>query len=178
MVAHGSALLIPFLAEATSESTVLTALIAVTALYLLSEALRLKGERLPLITEFTLRMSVEDEKGHFIARPVYLAAGVILSMVVFPKTVSYAAITIVAVGDPVASYYGQRFGRTHIGAKTLEGFGAGSIASFAAALLWVYPSLALIGSLAGMSLELLGIFDDNLTIPIAAGSVIFAASVL
>jgi len=178
MAVHASALLVPFLAEATSKSTVLTAFIAVTALYLVSEALRLKGGRLPFITEFTLKMRRDDERTHFIARPVYLAAGVILSLLLFPKSVAYASITIVAVGDPVASYFGQRFGRTRVGGKTLEGFAAGSIVSFAGALLWIYPNLALIGSVAGMLLEFLGIPDDNLTMPIGAGSAMVIACIL
>jgi dolichol kinase len=175
---HASALLIPYLTEATSKSTVLTALIAVTALYLVSEAYRLKGERLPLITEFTLRMSREDEKTHFVAGPVYLAAGVILSLLLFPKSSAYASVTIVAVGDPVASYFGQRFGRTHVGRKTLEGFAAGLIVSFAGALLWVDPNLALIGSVAGMLLELLGIPDANLAMPIGADSAMVIACII
>jgi len=178
MAVHASALLVPFLAEATSKSTVLTALIAVTALYLVSEALRLKGGRLPFITEFTLRMSREDERTHFIARPVYLAAGVILSLLLFPTSIAYASITIVAVGDPVASYFGQRFGRTRIGRKTLEGFVAGSIVSFAGALPWVHPNLALIGSAAGMLLELLEIPDDNLAMSIGAGSAMVIVRIL
>jgi len=178
MAVHVSALLIPYLTEATSKSIVVTALITVTALYLVSEALRVKGERLPLITEFTLRMSREDERTHFIAVPVYLAAGVILSLLLFPKSIAYASITIVAAGDPVASYFGQRFGRTRIGRKTLEGFAAGLIVSFAGALLWVYPNLALVGSAAGMLLELLGISDDNLSMPIGAGLAMVIASFL
>jgi dolichol kinase len=52
------------------------------------------------------------------------------------------------------------------------------LVSFAAALLWVPPYLALTGSLAGMLLELLGIFDDNLAIPIGAGSAMLIASIM
>jgi len=52
------------------------------------------------------------------------------------------------------------------------------IVSFAAALLWVPPHLALLGSAAGMLLELLGILDDNLAIPIGAGSAMLIATIL
>lgn len=178
MAVHGSALLIPFLTEATSKTIVLEALIVVAAFYALSEALRLEGARLPLITEFTLRMSHDDERPHFVARPIYLAAGVLLSLVLFPRNAAYASITIVAVGDPVASYIGQRFGRRRIGRKTLEGFAAGLVASSVAALLWVHPATALIGSVAGMSVELIGTVDDNLTTPIGAGLAMIVAGVL
>lgn len=60
----------------------------------------------------------------------------------------------------------------------MEGFAAGSIVSFAAALPWVYPNLALVGSVTGMSLELVEKLDDNLAIPICAGSAMVIASIL
>ena len=178
MAVHASAILIPALAYATSKSIALTALIGVTALYSLSEALRLSGRRLPFITEFTLRMSRDEERPHFATPPIYLAAGAILSLAFFPEGIAYAAIAIVALGDPVASYVGGRFGRTHIGQKTLEGFVAGLIVSFSAALLWVHPSLALVGSAVGMLLELLGLLNDNITTPIGAGLAMIIASIL
>lgn len=178
MVVHVSTFLIPFLVEATSKSAVTLALVATTVVYVLSEALRLKGKRVPLITRFTLAMSRENESLHFVAAPVYLAVGITLSLLVFPKNIAYASITIVAVGDPMASYVGRRLGRMHVKGKTLEGSTAGLIVSFAAALLWVPPYLALMGSLVAMLLDLLGILDDNLTIPIGAGSAMLIASIL
>ena len=177
-VVHLVALLIPFLAEATSKSIILAILIAVTITYILSEELRLRGKQLPLITKFTLRMSRENETPRLVTAPIYLAVGVIMSLFLFPKNIAYASIAIVAVGDPMAAYFGRRFGRIHIGKKTLEGFAAGVIVSFTIALMWVPPYLALAGSVAGMLLELLGILDDNLTSPIGAGIVMSIASIL
>jgi dolichol kinase len=178
MVVHAAVLVIPFLVEATSKSTVLVALVATSVVYVLSETLRLKGKRVPLITRFTLAMSRENESLHFVAAPVYLALGTSLSLLAFPRNIAYASITMVAVGDPVASYVGRRFSRIHVRQKTLEGFTAGLIISFAAALLWVPPYLALAGSVVGMLLEFLRIPDDNLTIPIGAGSAMLIASIL
>ena len=178
MVVHASVCLIPFLVEATSKSTVLVALAATSVVYVLSETLRLKGRQVPVITRFTLAMSRENESLHFVAAPVYLALGTILSLLAFPRNIAYASITTVAVADPVASYVGIRFGRIHVKQKTLEGFAAGLIVSFAAALLWVPPYLALTGSVVGMLLEVLGVLDDNLTIPIGAGSAMLIASIL
>lgn len=175
---HVSALLIPFVTEVTSKFTVVVALVATTAAYVLSEALRLRAKNVPLITRFTLAMSREDESSHLVVAPIYLAVGVVLSLLAFPKNIAYASITIVAVGDPVASYVGRKLGRVHVRQKTLEGFVCGLIVSFVAALLWVPPYLALVGSVAGMLFELLGILDDNLTIPIGAGSAMLIAAIL
>ncbi len=175
---HTSALLIPFIAEVTSKWTVVMALVATTVVYILSEALRLRAKNVPLITRFTLIMSREDETPHLVVAPIYLAVGVVLSLLAFPKNIAYASITIVAVGDPVASYVGRKLGRIHVRQKTLEGFAGGLIVSFAAALLWAPPHIALAGSAAGMLLELLGLLDDNLTIPIGAGSAMLITSIL
>lgn len=177
-VVHASVLLIPFLVEATSKPTVLVALVATTLVYVLSESLRLNGKQVPLITRFTLAMSRDSESLRFVAAPLYLALGVILSLLVFPKNIAYASMTITAVGDPMASWVGNRFGRTRVERKTLEGFAAGLLVSFATALLWVPPYLALMGSLAGMLLELVEFLDDNLTIPIGAGSAMLITSIL
>lgn len=164
--------------EATSKSTIVAALIATTFAYTISEALRLRGRNLPLITRFTLAMSRQDERPRLVTAPIYLAVGVVFSLLAFPKSIAYASITMVAVGDPVASYVGRRFGRILVKQKTLEGFAAGLIVSFAVALFWVPPYLALAGSLVGMLLEVLGILDDNLTIPIGAGSAMLILSIL
>jgi len=175
---HASALLIPVIAELTSKSMVIAALAATTVVYILSEVLRLRAKSVPLITWFTLVMSREDEGTRLVTAPIYLAVGVVLSLLAFPKNIAYASITIAAVGDPVASYVGRKLGRIHVRQKTLEGFAGGWIVSFAAALLWVPPHLALVGSAAGMLLELLGLLDDNLTIPIGAGSAMLITSIL
>jgi dolichol kinase len=175
---HASALLVPFIAELTSKSTVITVLAATTVFYILSELLRLRAKNVPLMTRFTLAMSRENEATRLVTAPIYLAVGVILSLVAFPKNIAYASITIVAVGDPLASYVGRKLGGIRVRQKTLEGFTAGLIISFAAALFWVPPHLAVAGSATGMLLELLGIIDDNLLIPVGAASAMLVATIL
>lgn len=168
---HLSTLLVPILAQLTSKTVVLAALCIITIVYILEEVLRLRGHWLPGITSFTLRMGRPDETAHFIVRPVYLAVGVILALVLFPTTIAYASICIVAVGDPVAAYVGGRIGRRHVRRKkTLEGLIAGFIASLLVACLIVYPTAAFVGSAGAILMELLDVPDDNLTMPIAAGA--------
>jgi phytol kinase len=178
MLVHGSSVFVPLFAEATSRLIVITGLTLVTVAYALSELLRIKGKHVPLVTSFTLRMSPQGEHGGFISKPVFLAAGIILSLIMFSGNVAYAAIVIVAVGDPTARFIGKVFGRTRLGRKSLEGFMAGWIVSLLAASVFVSPLLAMIGATTGMLLELSGILDDNLTIPIGAGSLILAATLV
>lgn len=175
---HASAVLVPVLAEATSRTLALIVLALVTVGYTISELLRFRGVRLPLISAFTLKMCRGDESAGFVSTPVYLALGVILALLLFPKSIAYASIAIVAIGDPVAGYVGGKFGRWRIGRKSLEGFMAGSTVAFLATLLVIAPILAAIGSIAGMFIELAGILDDNFTIPVGAGAAMIAANLL
>ncbi len=170
---HASAILVPLLAEATSKSVILIALTCVTGVYILSEALRLNGKRMPIITKFTLRMSRLDERGRFISSPAYLAAGVVLVMLFFPAEIALASIAVVAVGDPVAALVGRSFGRVRFGQKSLEGSAAGLAAGFLLASIFIKPFVALVGTIFAMFYELVGKVDDNLTIPIIAAAVMF-----
>lgn len=175
---HISSILVPVVVEATSKPLTLAALCIVTAVYVGEELLRLRGRRVPLISKFTLKMSRPDERDHFIARPVSLAVGIILVLLLLPRNIAYASIAIVAIGDPVAAYVGEEFGRRHAGRKSWEGFAAGTWAAFALTLFLVSPIVGAIGSIAGMVLELTGILDDNLTIPLGSGTAMFLATAL
>lgn len=170
---HLSAILVPVLIEATSKTLTLAALCLVTVGYVAEELLRIRGHRVPLLSTFTLRMGRPNERDQFIARPVFLALGVIMVLLLFPRYVAYAAIVIVAVGDPVAGYVGARFGRRHVGRRSWEGFAAGTFAAFVPTLFLVPPLVGAVGAIAGMMLELIGIVDDNLTIPLGSGAVMF-----
>ena len=178
-VVHLLALLVPVLTEITSKTETLIALFIITIIYVLEEVLRLTGHRLPIVTAFTLRMSRRDETTHFVIRPLYLAVGIILALLLFPKTIAYASIGIVAVGDPVAAYIGGKFGRRHITRKkTVEGAIAGFTASLLLASLIVSPFVAFVGSTSAMLMELLDKPDDNLTMPIAAGALMTLTTLL
>jgi dolichol kinase len=168
---HALSLAVPIVVELTSRNITVALLLAVTAVFMVSELVRLKGRRVPFITHFTLRMSQPEEQKRFTIRPVYLAIGIVVALLIFPKSIAFASIAIVGVGDPVASFVGRKIGRLHVGRKTLEGFVGGLIASSLIASLLVSPIVAFIGSVAAMCLELLDIVDDNLTMPIGAGAV-------
>lgn len=169
-IVHFSAVLVPVFCELTSKSVILTALSIITVAYILQEVLRLKGQPLPIITPFTLKLSRPEERTGFIIGPTYLAIGIILTLILLPSTIAYSSIWIGSIGDPVAAIVGMRFGRRRIiRLKTVEGFAAGLAASFLAASLLVSPLIALIGAAGAMFVELLDVPDDNLTMPVAAG---------
>ncbi len=175
---HACSILIPVLVETTSRLLTIAALCVVTAAYVAGELQRLRGRCVPLLSKFTLKMSRSNERNHFITSPVFLAVGIILVLLIFPRSIAYASIAIVAVGDPLAAYVGGRFGRRHVGRKSLEGFAIGTFAAFALTLFLVPPSIGAIGSMAGMILELAGVLDDNLTIPLGSGTAMYLATAL
>jgi dolichol kinase len=167
---HAAALLVPIMVELTSRNAVLVLLCVIVTVYSVAEVLRLKGRRVAGITSFTLRMSRPEETERFIVTPVYLAVGVILGLLLFPTNIAYASIGCVAVGDPVAAYVGDIFGRMRLRPhKTFEGSISGLLACFLVASIVVQPAVAFAGAVGAMVMELLDVPNDNLTMPIAAG---------
>ncbi|HXY54411.1 MAG TPA: hypothetical protein VEM40_07055 [Nitrospirota bacterium] len=104
--------------------------------------------------------------------------GVGLSLYVYSPEVATAAICFLAFGDVAATMVGERYGRTKIGQKSLEG----AVAFIAAALLSgmilsaigvrIMTGVMVLGALAAAGVELLPLpVNDNLAIPLVAGGI-------
>lgn len=106
----------------------------------------------------------------------YLIVSALLVTYVFEPRVAAGSLVFLIVGDTVAAMVGKSVGRIPLFGKTLEGFTAGFLVSFAAAWLLV-PSLpwtaVLAAALAGALAEVLPIpVDDNFRIPLVSGVVL------
>lgn len=104
--------------------------------------------------------------------------GIGLSLYFFSSEVATAAICFLAFGDVAATTIGERYGKTKIGAKSLEGTAAFIIAALGAGLLLaflgiqLFPWVLVLGALAAAGVELLPVqVNDNLLIPIISGGV-------
>jgi len=106
--------------------------------------------------------------------------GVILVLQLFPAEVAYAAILILAVGDGVSSLIGP-FGKLKTklsDKKLLEGTIAGGAFGGAAAMVFVLPLEAFVAAFIAMIFEAMEIrfnqklLNDNVTVPLVAGTVI------
>jgi dolichol kinase len=177
-IIHASSILVPIMVEVTSELATAIALCTITTAYALAELLRLRGRPVPVLSTFTLAMSRPEERSHLIAKPIFLAAGIIITLVLFPRNIAYASIVIPAIGDPIAAYVGSRFGRRRVGSRSWEGFVAGTCAVYVPTVFIISPILGAVGSVVGMLMELTGIFDDNLTIPLGSGVAMWVAMML
>jgi dolichol kinase len=107
--------------------------------------------------------------------------GALFTLFLFEKQIAMASIIILALGDSFSRLIGP-FGRIKHpfnNAKFLEGVIAGIIAASLGAMLFVPPSQAIVASFFTILLEgvdiKLGKFkiDDNLTIPVLAGLILW-----
>jgi dolichol kinase len=109
---------------------------------------------------------------------VFYVAGVLVSLLLFDTRVASASILILALGDPAAQFVGSRFGRIKLmkSRKVLEGTIAGIVFGTVGASFFLTWSLAFLGSLFGMLIEIIDLegtkLDDNLLIPVVAGAAI------
>jgi len=170
---HISGVLTIVLAELLGRTFLSSVVLVITAVFMISEYLRLQGKALPVVTEITRMAAREDEAADWVLRPVFYAVGIIIAMNLFPRPVNYAAIAILTVGDGFASFVGTRFGRHRFPYnhdKTLEGSISFFLASFFSTLIFVSPPAALLGSMVGAFTESLPTgSSENVVVPAAAG---------
>jgi dolichol kinase len=124
---------------------------------------------------FFNRVLREEEKRNLMGSTYFLFSS-ILTILFFPKSIAIVSLLILILSDTAGALVGKWIGKVSIFGKTLEG----SMAFFLSSLLivWSYPQLdRFSGSLAALGATLIEILptkvDDNLTIPIVAGAIMF-----
>ena len=142
-----------------------------------------KKIKIPLIYTLLERFERKEELKRFPGKGVILYfIGVYLTLLLFSKEIAMASIMVLALGDSVSHLFGLHYGKTKnplSKKKLLEGTIAGFIAGFIGALVFVRPVEAFLGSLAAMIFEAIEIkigtqqVDDNLIVPLVAGTVIW-----
>jgi dolichol kinase len=179
---HMSGFTVPFIARSIGVAYTSLIILAVTALYAVSELLRLKGYSFPIITTITLSAAREQEIKSYMWKPVYFALGILIPLLIFPKPINYATITILTLGDGVASLAGKLVGGIQLPfnlRKTFEGTLTGFLFALTGAMTFVSPFLAVIGAVAGMAVEGLPLrIDDNLTVALGSGFAMVLASLI
>jgi diacylglycerol kinase (CTP) len=133
-----------------------------------------------LITHYLRPIMRQSEIDH-LAGTTYLMAGVAILIHFFDPIIIKLSLIFLALADPIASYFGIRYGKDKIwGEKTLQGFLAGFFVCSACSFLFLYlhdynlwraAVVSFIGGLVGSLAELIPVakMDDNLTIPVASG---------
>lgn len=127
---------------------------------------------------------LRDSERHKPSGLSYLIAGVAVIVAFFPKPVGLLALLFLAVADPLASFFGIRYGKDKlIGNKSVQGTLAAFTACFFLALgYFLYMDLmrerlfivCLLAGLIGAFSELVPIFklDDNFVFPVVSSALL------
>ena len=102
--------------------------------------------------------------------------GIASSLYLYRSDIATAAVCFLACGDVAATTIGERFGRTKIGQKSLEGSLAFVVAAAVAGLLLPFAGIPIVywlviaGAVVAAGAELLPLpVNDNLVIPVVSG---------
>lgn len=140
------------------------------------------GFNIPLFSWFLDRLERDTEKSGFRAKGlVFYTLGATLAVWLFPKNIAMAAIVILAVGDSLCRLAGSRGYLKHPwnSEKFIEGAVVGGIFATLAATPFVGILPAFCAAAIAMFVESLDLrinnlrIDDNLTIPLVAGTVMY-----
>jgi dolichol kinase len=157
------------------------ALLFYAGLFLLVLTLDLIRLNVPSINRIVLSKFssfIRANEEHRLTGTAPYVLGIGLSLFVYRVDIAAAAICFLAFGDVAATTIGERYGRTKIGNKSLEGSLAFVAAAISAGLLLplvgitVVPGVILLGAIAAAGVELLPLpVNDNLVIPLVSGGV-------
>ena len=103
-----------------------------------------------------------------------------LTIAIFPKEIAIISLVYMSLGDTIAGLVGRKFGKTKFYNKSIEGSLAGLIVCLLSGYL-VNLTLPLVvvfsGAFAAMFIELLPMpIDDNLSVPLFAGTIMVITS--
>jgi dolichol kinase len=150
---------------------------ALAVLFLAFEVARLTIPALNRFLYSQFESFIRENEEHRLTGTVPYILGVGLSLWAFSTPAASAAVCFLAFGDVAATTVGQRFGKTKIGGKSVEG----TVAFVAAALLAAFflslagmgtpPWVMILGALVAAGVELMPLpVNDNFTIPVLAGA--------
>ncbi len=142
-------------------------------LYSYAEFMRIKGIKVPFISNITSSASRSKDRD-FVLGPVTLALGALMALILYPEPAAAVAIYALAFGDGFASLFGKLFGRRVIpfsGGKTFAGSSACLISVFLVTLsISGSVKAAVIISIATTFIEVIPSGDlDNMLIPVGTG---------
>jgi acyl phosphate:glycerol-3-phosphate acyltransferase len=136
--------------------------------------------RVPAVNRFIyshFRSFIRENEEHRLTGTVPYILGVGISFWALSTPAAAASVCFLACGDVAATTVGQRFGKTKIGNKSLEGTAAFVVAALLAGFFLSLAGIGLpiwiitLGALVAAGVELLPLpVNDNLTIPVLAGA--------
>ena len=178
-IVHLATLVVPVGYALTSDQTIILFLVPFFLALLAVDLLRHYHPGVAsLFRKYFFGRVLREEERPTLMGSTYFIFSTILTILLFPKAIAIASLLILILSDTAAALTGKGIGRVKIFGKTLEG----SLAFLATSLLivWIYPRLSRFsGSLAALGATLVEVLplrvNDNLTIPLMSGAIMFFA---
>jgi len=184
---HFCSIVIPILYLATTKTVALSILIPLTIGFIVIDVARYYfpplGNIFYKIFGTLLRKHESDSRQKTLNGATYVLIAASLSVALFPKLIAITAFSILIISDMTSALVGKRFGRHKFFSKSLEG----SLAFFLSAMIVVLATpkisyvpgeyaIGFFSAAIGALVEALPIgIDDNITIPLCVGSVMWVA---
>lgn len=129
-----------------------------------------------LFQRYLLGTVLREEERDTLMGSTYFLFSSLLVILFFTRPIAITSLLILILSDTAAALAGKGIGRIRIFKKTLEGSLAFLVSSLI--IVWAYPELNRFwGSLAALGATLVELLpvrvDDNLTIPLVAGVIMF-----
>lgn len=113
------------------------------------------------------------------ASSTWYVLGVFLALLFFSRENAAAGVLVLALADPTASLVGRRWGRTPLGAGSMQGSSAFIVVAFVVLVPLVGPVPALAAAAIAAAVESIPWpVDDNLTVPLAVAATLRAFGLL
>jgi dolichol kinase len=176
-IVHLATLIVPIGYGFTSEGTVLLVVLPLFLGLLTVDLLRhYHPGTAALFRKYFFGKVLREKEKPTLMGSTYFLFSTLLTILFFPKPIAIASLLILIVSDTTAALIGKGIGKITIFGKTLEG----SVGFLVSSLLivWIYPGLnRFSGSLAALGATLIEVLpvrvDDNLTIPLVSGAIMF-----
>ena len=163
----------------------LQTLTVVSATVIFIDVYRLRSARFNKLVMILGKYIMRDSEKSSIAGSTFLLIGVLIIVAIFPPSVVMLSLLFLAVADPIASYFGIRYGKDRlVGRKTLQGSMAAFIACTLVAAGYFYAHnmmteriliVSILAGLIGAAAEVcpVGDLDDNLVLPVVSSGLLW-----
>ncbi len=173
-----SCLIFPIAALLLPTNIFFSALISVTAVFLLLEIIRLKSSSVNRWFLNSFRILVREKKEERgLTASSYLLIAAVIAFWLLDKGIAVLSFAFLAVGDPIGGAVGERWGKKRLRGKSLEGSLAFCLAALTFGIILnmvvhITLLILLVGVFSATLVEFLALPpDDNFTIPLLSGGI-------
>jgi diacylglycerol kinase (CTP) len=178
-------LIMALIHSATSTSTAIFIAFVGCLFILPIDILRQRSSKLNDLVIHLFKPFMRQSELNQISGNTYLILGVLSILLIFPREIVALTILFLAFADPIASFFGVKFGKDKIwGDKSLQGFLAAFITCSLVAFGFLYYNnimsdrlllVSLIAGIIGAISELIqiGKLDDNFSLPVLSATGLF-----